>query len=106
MIASALLSSLSMLALAAAKNISIDVGEDGFTFEPNTVTADVGDQLQFHFYPTNHSATSSDFSNPCNPSASGGFSSGFILAPSGEDVRLFLSWPVTCPISFTRERIH
>ncbi|KAH8590613.1 Cupredoxin [Bisporella sp. PMI_857] len=61
-----------LLALAAAvsaANIDIDVGEDGITFNPDTITAAVGDKLLFHFYPGTgpHSVVRSSFAAPCVP---------------------------------------
>ena len=65
------------LPLALAKNISISVGQGGLVFNPEVVTADTGDLLQFHFYPKNHSVAQSSFSSPCKPSTAGVFS-GFM----------------------------
>ena len=31
--------------------VSVDVGEDGFVFNPDTIAAAPGDQVQFTFYP-------------------------------------------------------
>lgn len=33
-----------------AKLINVDVGNGGIIFEPSTVVADIGDQVQFRFY--------------------------------------------------------
>ncbi|CAF9930052.1 MAG: hypothetical protein ALECFALPRED_004509 [Alectoria fallacina] len=65
------------LPLSLAKNISISVGEDGLVFNPDTVTADTGDLLQFYFYPKDHSVAQSSFSSPCQP-LTGGVYSGFL----------------------------
>ena len=65
------------LPLSLAKNISISVGQEGLVFNPEVVHADVGDLLQFHFYPRNHSVAQSSFSSPCKPST-GGVYSGFM----------------------------
>lgn len=65
------------LPLSLAKIISIGVGQDGLAFNPEVVTADTGDLLQFHYYPKNHSVTQSSFSSPCQP-LTGGVYSGFM----------------------------
>ncbi|TVY33116.1 Extracellular serine-rich protein [Lachnellula subtilissima] len=45
----------------------IDVGEDGLKFSPNTTTAAIGDTIEFHFYPPQHSVAQSSFDSPCVP---------------------------------------
>ena len=65
------------LPLSLAKNITIGVGERGLVFNPEVVTADVGDLLQFYFYPKNHSVAQGSFSTPCQP-LTGGVYSGFM----------------------------
>lgn len=80
-----------LLALAASTNaatIRVDVGNNGaFAFSPDTIKASVGDTLDFHFHPINHSVVMGDFSNPCAPAKTGGFFSGFMPVSSGEAVR-------------------
>ncbi len=61
----------------------VDVGEDGvFAYTPNTLKASVGDTVNFHFYPLNHSVVQSSFNSPCTP-LQGGIFSGF--HPSSND---------------------
>jgi plastocyanin len=72
-----------LLAAAAASQATatttiINVGQNGLAFSPNSVTASVGDILEFHFFAGDHSAGLADFSSPCKPSANGGFFSGFM----------------------------
>ncbi len=64
-------------------------GQGGLTFDPETVTAEVGDELDFRFFPSNHSVASGDFTNACHPSpqSSQAFCSGFIAVNKGEAVR-------------------
>jgi len=76
---------------AAAKDIPIAVGMGGLKFTPNSITAAVGDELVFSFYPANHSVATGDFKSGCTPSTSGGFFSGFVPTPAG-------SQPVSQPI--------
>lgn len=78
---------LSALALAAnAETIRIDAGKDGLAFTPDSVTAKVGDILEFHFHPINHSVVMGDFNNACQPAQANGFFSGFMPVSSGEGV--------------------
>ncbi|PWW72467.1 hypothetical protein C7212DRAFT_227250 [Tuber magnatum] len=50
-------------------------------FSPEEVYANVGDQVQFQFYPRNHSAVQANFERPCVPMSNAttgqGFFSGF-----------------------------
>ncbi|KAH0536386.1 hypothetical protein FGG08_006736 [Glutinoglossum americanum] len=50
LVASALTSSL-FAAGVVGKTISVDVGKDGLVYDPDTIVAAVGDQVQFAFYP-------------------------------------------------------
>lgn len=45
----------------------VDVGDGSLNFSPDTVTAEVGDTINFHFYPRNHSVVQSSFNAPCVP---------------------------------------
>jgi plastocyanin len=56
-----------------------------FYFKPNSVTAKVGDILEFHFMPANHSVAMGTFDDPCSPTANG-FFSGYVPVASGESV--------------------
>ena len=82
------------LPIALAKDIPISVGKGGLVFNPEAVTADVGDLLQFSFYPKNHSVAQGSLSAPCQPLA-GGVYSGFMPVEIGEGVgpRSILSTP-------------
>ena len=88
------LTSIAMAASATAATVRIDVGENGLAFTPNNVTAAMGDMLEFHFHPINHSVVMGDFSNPCQPATTGGFFSGFMPTSSGENVSLISSRPL------------
>ncbi|KAJ4249888.1 hypothetical protein NW757_007318 [Fusarium falciforme] len=52
----------------------VEVGQRG-RFAPDTITADKGDIVEFHFNAM-HNVVAGDFKNPCTPIASGGFYSG------------------------------
>lgn len=76
-------------AVASAKTIRIDVGQSGLTFTPHDIKASVGDILEFHYHPKNHSVVAADFATPCRPKAEGGFYSGFFPTASGENENVF-----------------
>ena len=59
--------SLSLLPLVWGKTIDVTVGNGGLVFSPSIVTADVGDKVDFHFFPKNHSVVQSSFQAPCVP---------------------------------------
>ncbi|KAK7054644.1 phosphatidylinositol-3-phosphatase ymr1 [Paramarasmius palmivorus] len=50
---------------AAATLLSVAVGDGGLAFNPSSLTAPVGDTVQFQFVAKNHSVTQSTFDNPC-----------------------------------------
>jgi plastocyanin len=52
----------------SASNIVVNVGKDGqLRYDPQNVTAKVGDTIEFLFNPKNHTVTRSDFGSPCQP---------------------------------------
>ncbi|KAK9442960.1 uncharacterized protein G6M90_00g089920 [Metarhizium brunneum] len=78
-----------LAAQASAKTIRIDVGKDGLTFSPDSVTAANGDMLEYHFY-KQHSVAMGDFANGCRPAAQGGFFSGVMrTSGNGENDQVF-----------------
>lgn len=71
-------SSASSTSSAAAGVHTVDVGKSGLSFSPNSLTAAVGDQIEFHFDSPTHSVAQGDFSNACQPSSNASaFWSGF-----------------------------
>jgi plastocyanin len=80
-----LLASLAVYATSSAKIIPIDVVDD--VFIPESITAAVGDVLQFQFAPHNHSVVAGQLGNPCQPATTGGFYSGFFAVTEGKAVR-------------------
>jgi plastocyanin len=61
---------------------SVTVGGPGrLTFQPDQLSANVGDMVVFTFLGNNHTATQSAFDTPCNPLA-GGMDSGFMSNPN------------------------
>lgn len=80
----ALAISLSLLASTNASVHMVTVGDGGLKFSPNSTTAAVGDVVQFHYYPKNHSVAQGSFSTPCMSTS--GFFSGYIPSAAGEAV--------------------
>ncbi|KAH9214833.1 Cupredoxin, partial [Leptodontidium sp. 2 PMI_412] len=59
-------------------------------FNPDTATAAIGDTVEFHFYPKNHSVTQGDFDSPCGTgSLTNGFFSGYVPSASEEAPNVF-----------------
>jgi plastocyanin len=57
---------------------SISVGQGGqLKFSPDSITAKVGDLVEFKFVDDGHSVALGDFSNPCQPKDSSAFFSGY-----------------------------
>ncbi|OKL59243.1 hypothetical protein UA08_05730 [Talaromyces atroroseus] len=52
-------------------------GTNGLVYTPNTISASIGDIIQFNFKSENHTATQSSFAAPCEKLA-GGVDSGFM----------------------------
>ncbi|KAH6675619.1 hypothetical protein B0J14DRAFT_652464 [Halenospora varia] len=67
---------------SAVPTQTVSVGAEGLVFTPDSITAAVGEVVEFCFYPNNHSVTRSEYKTPCIPyEVSGpskqGFWSGF-----------------------------
>ncbi|KAL1965108.1 hypothetical protein VTN77DRAFT_6021 [Rasamsonia byssochlamydoides] len=56
-------------------------GPAGLVYTPDTITANVGDMVQFNFMSANHTATQSSFDTPCKK-LEGGVDSGFMPNPN------------------------
>ncbi|KAF5020029.1 hypothetical protein F66182_7965 [Fusarium sp. NRRL 66182] len=57
---------------------SVNAGLGGLRFDPDNVVAEVGDVVEWHFLPLNHTIAQSSFGEPCEPLAGGtGFFAGF-----------------------------
>ncbi|KAM0300233.1 hypothetical protein HYE67_006459 [Fusarium culmorum] len=60
---------------------SVNAGLGGLRFDPDNVVAEVGDVVEWHFLPANHTVAQSSFGEPCKPLADGtGFFAGFNFA--------------------------
>jgi plastocyanin len=88
-------SSLSLLSLAALASLAsasqtfrVDVGNGALKFSPNNTVANIGDIVEFHFFPKNHTVTQGSFKTPCAVGSvpGGAFFSGFMPTTSGEAV--------------------
>ncbi|KIY02105.1 uncharacterized protein Z520_02243 [Fonsecaea multimorphosa CBS 102226] len=80
---------LSLGALASAAVFDVNVGQNGFTYSPDTVTAGMGDTVNFHFYPGEHTVTQSSFDSPCKPISGNAINSGVINSNSGQASQMF-----------------
>ncbi|KAG4431676.1 hypothetical protein IFR05_012842 [Cadophora sp. M221] len=65
--------------------IQVTVGKGGLVYTPNDIKAEVGTNIEFSFFPKNHTVTQSSFKDPCHPLENGFFSSFVPTAnsPSG-----------------------
>jgi plastocyanin len=81
-----LLASAALLSLAGAAKHIVDVGKNGLAFTPNSTVAAVGDIVEFHYYPKDHSVVQTSFASPCQFNLAKPFFSGFIPSTSGEAV--------------------
>jgi len=65
--------------------IQVTVGKGGLVYSPNNIRAEVGTNIEFSFFPKNHTVTQSSFADPCHPLENGFFSSFVPTAnsPSG-----------------------
>jgi len=70
--------------LASAATFQVKVGQGGNVFEPSTVTAQVGDTVEFHFSGVRHDVVQSTFDSPCSP-----LSGGFVVPPQTSSSKVF-----------------
>jgi hypothetical protein len=83
----------------------VSVGRGGeelaLRFSPEVVYANVGDQVQFQFYPLNHSAVQANFERPCvpmsNTTTGQGFFSGFRPLPLDTKIITTFTVNITLP---------
>lgn len=71
---------------ASSATQMVDVGEDGFTFDPDTIHIASGGVVEFHFYPGDHSVVQAAFDNPCHPMSDTSFFSGFMASANDGSV--------------------
>lgn len=68
---------------------SVVVGRGGLRFDPENIVAEIGDVVEFHFTPKNHSVVQSSFWDPCAPIDDSAFYSGFFPVESGQSDKVF-----------------
>lgn len=73
-----------LTATAAQAGITISINAVDTAFEPNTAAAAVGDVVEFHFQPSNHSVVRGELDKACEPLEKDGFFSGFVPVKEGE----------------------
>jgi plastocyanin len=67
---------------------TVTVGQNGaLAFSPNSITAAVGSQVEFIYFPPTHSVVQAAFDAPCQPINDTGFFSGSFTTSSGPNVR-------------------
>lgn len=85
------------MAVSAAVH-QISVGQGGLKFSPDSITAKVGDQVQFNFDSSlGHSVVEGDYNNPCQPLDASAFYSGTVS--SGVSLATFLHSCICSPSS-------
>ncbi|KAL6887044.1 Cupredoxin [Trichoderma evansii] len=82
---------------ASAAIIRVEVGQTGLKYTPDTIKANKGDIVEFHFDGM-HSVVAGDFSKPCTPATSGGFYSGIL--PTGDETFFSITINNTDPVFF------
>ncbi|KAF2656841.1 hypothetical protein K491DRAFT_677785 [Lophiostoma macrostomum CBS 122681] len=89
---------LTLATIALAAIHSVDVGEEGETFNPQTLTASPGDSVVFHLY-SPHNVASSAYSSPCNATSSSFFSGPYSGTSNGAK-KFVINVTSTDPIYF------
>jgi plastocyanin len=69
---------------------TVAVGRGGLKFEPDNVVAEIGEIIEFHYLPKNHSVAQSSFDKPCVPLDNGAsIFSGFQPTADGQSKNVF-----------------
>ncbi|CAG8960376.1 hypothetical protein HYFRA_00012451 [Hymenoscyphus fraxineus] len=90
---------LALAATASAATIKVAVGQNGLTYSPSDIKAAPGDEVEFTYFPKNHTVSQSSFGQPCKPLA-GGFFSGFVptAAPGPSNTTFTITVKDTKPV--------
>ncbi|XMA20847.1 hypothetical protein WAI453_013638 [Rhynchosporium graminicola] len=75
----------------AGTTIKVTVGKGGNIYTPNDIKVEIGTNIEFSFFPQNHTVTESSFKDPCHPLENGFFST-FVptsFAPSSTNASTF-----------------
>ncbi|KAL1844530.1 hypothetical protein VTK73DRAFT_2350 [Phialemonium thermophilum] len=68
---------------------SVVAGLGGLHFDPDNVVAEIGDVVEWHFLPKNHSVVQSSFDKPCQPLSDTSFFGGFYPTADGQNPDVF-----------------
>ncbi|KAG4434040.1 hypothetical protein IFR05_010462 [Cadophora sp. M221] len=79
----------STTASASGSIHTVKVGDGGLVFSPDSMSAAIGDTVEFHFFPATHSVAQSSFAAPCAPLNDTSFFSGGVRTASGENEQTF-----------------
>jgi plastocyanin len=65
---------------------TVVAGLAGLHFDPDNVVANIGDIVEYHYLPKNHSVVQSSFDKPCVPINDYAIFSGFVPVTEGQSV--------------------
>ncbi|KAB5551036.1 plastocyanin-like domain-containing protein [Coniochaeta sp. 2T2.1] len=68
---------------------TVAVGRGGLKFDPDNVVAQIGDVVEWHYLPANHSVAQSSFDRPCQPLNEHAFNSNFFPTKEGQNPQVF-----------------
>jgi plastocyanin len=68
---------------------TVVVGRGGLKFDPDNVVAQIGEVVEWHFTPKNHSLVQSSFGKPCVPKDGDFFNAGFFPVKEGQSDEVF-----------------
>ncbi|OIW34665.1 Cupredoxin [Coniochaeta ligniaria NRRL 30616] len=68
---------------------TVAVGRGGLKFDPDNVVAEIGDVVEWHYLPANHSVAQSSFDKPCRPLNEYAFNSDFFPTKEGQNPEVF-----------------
>jgi hypothetical protein len=66
---------------------TVVAGLAGLHYDPDNVVANIGDIVEYHYLPKNHSVVQSSFDKPCFPINDQAIFSGFVPIAEGQSVR-------------------
>jgi plastocyanin len=93
-----------VVARAPGVTHTVVAGLGGLHFDPENVVANIGDIVEYHYLPKNHSVAQSSFGKPCVPINGNAFFSGFMPTPSGQNVSCSASSPPSAPAALFKKR--
>lgn len=68
---------------------TVVAGRAGNFFDPDNIVASIGDVIEWHYLPANHSVVQSSFEAPCVPLSDTSFFSGFFPTQEGQSDEVF-----------------